>query len=98
MCRLGLGHCGLMSGIVSRLLDTNMISGHQYCPGTSECYGHKGTSSCCSEHFPCEEGLGDCYSDDECAPGRVRGHDNCEEFNSYAQPTYDCCVRKQVEY
>ena len=49
MCRLGLGHCGLMSGIVSRLLDTNMISGHQYCPGTSECYGHKGTSSCCSD-------------------------------------------------
>ena len=51
---------------------------------------------CCSYGIPCDEGEGDCDSDEECKPGLICGHNNCDDIvsktNDNSTLVNDCCV------
>merc|ERR1711962_1262283 len=54
--------------------------------------GIPGDVSYCTSSGPCTFGQGDCDKDTECSGSLVCGKDNCRDFNSKADPSYDCCT------
>merc|ERR1711962_1898217 len=54
--------------------------------------GIPGDVSYCTSSGPCTFGQGDCDKDTECSGSLVCGKDNCRDFNSKAEPSYDCCT------
>jgi len=59
----------------------------------SEGTGHVHDWHFCSEASPCTEGGGDCDSDAECAGDLICGSNSCANFNLFAYPGTDCCIR-----
>jgi len=60
-------------------------------PGT----GSKTDWSFCSKDNPCDEGRGDCDSNEQCKAGLECGIDNCRSFHPDAHRLADCCVPTQ---
>ena len=46
-------------------------------------------NGCCATDEPCDEGDGDCDSDDQCSGSLICGHDNCPWKDND-----DCCMKK----
>ena len=50
---------------------------------------------CCSPSIPCDEGEGDCDSDEECKSGLICGHNNCDNSklkkDNVSTVVSDCC-------
>ena len=46
------------------------------------CVAGPNDGDCCTADHPCEEGGGDCDSDDHCLQGLVCGVDNCVNFHT----------------
>ena len=51
---------------------------------------------CCDEKNPCEEGQGDCKSDDQCAGDLFCGKDNCGA--AFTWDGADCCTRNTGKF
>ena len=50
-------------------------------------------NGCCTTEEPCDEGDGDCDSDDQCSGSLICGHDNCPWKDND-----DCCMEKPGIY
>ena len=102
-CDEGEGNCHTDSDCAGRLV-CGSHNCPQSAPGTSSitnccarelekrCQAHQHSQAdCCTRWSPCKLGGGDCDSDDECEGSLTCVRDNCRDFWSWADPSWDCC-------
>jgi len=83
------GHCTSGNAKVDAWMEENC---YKSCKGCLEGFGGPDDWKFCKSQV-CNEGQGDCDSDDECAGSLVCGEDNCRKYNPLAEKTADCCTK-----